>query len=440
MAGLFGGARMAPGLMQPTIGSQFLGVSPSDYNTLGASLKDALAYFSGRPEMANNLQPAMQQGQQAAQQEALAAQYPALVKAVQSGNTGALDSAMAGSPALALQLGPDLLSNAITAQQKASEPYTLTPGSSRFVGDKQIANVPVTPNPNQPFNRDGTPNKAFQEYEMAKMKAQQAPQWANVALARQKLQVENPFQGGQNSFGPGALAAAPLATQSTVKAMIEGRMAPPSSMALRTPYWQNMLALANSADPTFDQTEWGARANARKDFTGGGKSYQMLNSGNTVIQHLGRLNNQISDVAGTSVPVLNSVENFTAMHTGRPGVNAYNDTLGHLAEETTKFYRGTGGNEDDIKRTMENLSPNLSAAQKQSGVANTVHLIYGKLQPMVEQYNKTMGTNFPPSHFLSKEAVNTMKGMGYDPDTGEKVNGGGAHSGRPKTIKFGDLP
>lgn len=437
------------GYGQPTIGSSLLGTSPTDYNTLGASLKDAIAYFSGRPEQANSLMPAIQQGQEYAQQQQAASQIPLLLQAAQSGDKDALSKAL-GNPYLARMFGPSLITNAINQRQKAV--HTLAPSE---YGQYGIDPTSIPPGALIQTDANGgihviktgdmkSPGAIQQQIDLKNADPMLGIALGNLGVAKErlavdknKLQIENPFAGGQNTMGPDAFKNATPAVQSTVKAMIEGRMAPPSSMALAKPYWQNMLALANSVDPNFDQTAWHARNNARKDFTGGGKSYQMLNSGNTVIQHLGRLNNQIGDVASSALPMWNRVENFGANELGVPGVNAYNDTLGHLSEETTKFYRGTGGNEDDIKRTMKNLSPNLSAAQKQSGVANTVHLIYGKLQPMVEQYNKTMGTSFPPSHFLSKEAINTMRSMGYDPDTGEKTST--SSSGGGKVIKWEDM-
>ncbi len=258
----------------------------------------------------------------------------------------------------------------------------------------------------------------------AAQRASIAQQRAELGEKRSEFAASNPMlMGGQGGAQP--LTAYPAATQGMVKAMLEGRQAPPTSFALSKPYWQNMIALANSIDPNFDQTTWGARANARKDFMGGGKSYQTLNAGNTAIQHLGRLNDQIGDVSGVQVPLIgnmiNSAMNAGAKESGLPGVPAYNDTLGHLAEETTRFYRGAGGAEADVSRNMGNLSANLSSVQKGAGTANTVHLIYGKLAPMVEQYNKTMGTDFPTSHFLSKDAISTIRRMGYNPDTGEKT-------------------
>lgn len=267
-----------------------------------------------------------------------------------------------------------------------------------------------------------TPEALAQKKELERLS--QAPQWAALKEKQDEFKASNPMLAAGGSAGPAPLSSYPQATQAMVRAMIEGRQAPPTSFALSKPYWQNMIALANSVDPGFDQTQWTSRVAARKDMLGGGKSYQTLNAGNTAIQHLGHLNDQISSVSGVPIPVVGGLVNSALNHVEQPytgGLNTYNDTLGHLAEETTKFYRGTGGSEADIERNMGNLSANLSTTAKQKGVANTVSLIYGKLAPMVEQYNKSMNTNYPTSHFLSAKAVSTIKKMGFDPDTGEKV-------------------
>ena len=85
------------------------------------------------------------------------------------------------------QINPeDALKRMFPDQEK---PMVVAPGS--HVIDprtyKEVYSAPEKPNPNQPFNPDGTPNAAYQAYEQAKMKAQQAPAWANVDIARQKL-------------------------------------------------------------------------------------------------------------------------------------------------------------------------------------------------------------------------------------------------------------
>lgn len=68
------------------------------------------------------------------------------------------------------------------------KPIAVAPGSHMIDPRtyKEVFSVPEKNNPNQPFNVDGTPNAAYQAYKQAEMKAQQAPAWANVELARNK--------------------------------------------------------------------------------------------------------------------------------------------------------------------------------------------------------------------------------------------------------------
>lgn len=378
---------------------------------------------------------------------------PQAAPAVQPGSMAALLATH--NPGLIQQYAPTLMQHQWETQEKTKRPLTpdeikarnLRPGGSYEMdnfGNVSVVQAPDTKSPDAVAQdlsdykaRKGIDaNQPLTAYQKAELAGQASERGEKV----REFNLTNPMAA---SGGTLDLSKAPPATQATVKAMLEGRMAPPSSFALSKPYWQSMMALANSADPTFDQTAWGARASARKDFLGGGKSYQTLNSGNTAIQHLGHLHDQIGDVSGMQVPLvgnmLNAGANALSQSGGQPGVNAYNDTLGHLAEETTKFYRGTGGAETDVQRNMGNLDPSLSTAQKSAGVKNTVDLIYGKLQPMVEQYNKTMGTNYPPSHFLSQKSISTLKKMGFDPDTGDtlqaKPNAGGG-SASSQVIRY----
>lgn len=95
---------------------------------------------------------------------------------------------MGGGP-VQQSLGQSLLAeNMKNRAVKAPEPFTLSPGQERFdAAGNHLASVAQKPNPNQPFNADGTPNAAYQKYEADKAKAAQAPAWANVQIARDKL-------------------------------------------------------------------------------------------------------------------------------------------------------------------------------------------------------------------------------------------------------------
>lgn len=50
--------------------------------------------------------------------------------------------------------------------------------------------IPLQDDPNKAFHADGKANVPFQDYEKAKVSAQQAPQWANINLARQRLAMQ----------------------------------------------------------------------------------------------------------------------------------------------------------------------------------------------------------------------------------------------------------
>lgn len=67
-------------------------------------------------------------------------------------------------PELAQQYAPDIVKQSI----EADKPYDLAPGATRYRGATPIVTAPLKNNPNQPFNADGTPNKAYQAFEFAK--------------------------------------------------------------------------------------------------------------------------------------------------------------------------------------------------------------------------------------------------------------------------------
>lgn len=387
MAGLFGGARMAPGLMQPTIGSQFLGVSPSDYNTLGASLKDALAYFSGRPEMANNLQPAMQQGQQEAQQEALAAQYPALVKAVQGGDTAALDNAIAGSPALALQLGPSLLSNALTAKQKASEPYTLTPGSTRFVGDKQVASAPLTPNPNQPFNRDGTPNKAYQEYEKSLIKDRAAAGTSDMAgwTILNDPKTNTPYRYNVRTGAATTLNGQAYTPQGATHVQ-SGQTRSAQTAAVQRYMQENPGATAD--DIMQFAADFGATGKSVGNFSTG-KQGDLIRSFNVGISHLNTLGGLVGALGNGDVQAFNKLGNAYAQQTGNPAPTNFDAAKAIVGDEIIKAIVGGGGALAD-RENAQNQINRANSPQQLLGVIQTYkELMAGQLGGLKKQYSDT---------------------------------------------------
>lgn len=104
-----------------------------------------------------------------------------------------LPEALASSdnPELQQQYAPEMIKAQIAQQQKLAEPYDLAPGSTRYSGSSPIVTAPLRTNPNQPFNADGTPNKAFQAFEFAK--------------ARNAAEVRAEFRAPPKATAPGAI-------------------------------------------------------------------------------------------------------------------------------------------------------------------------------------------------------------------------------------------
>jgi hypothetical protein len=190
-----------------------------------------------------------------------------------------------------------------------------------------------------------------------------------------------------------------------VKALDEGRMQFPSSFALKTPYWQQMLSAVAQYDPNFDQVNYNARAKTRSDFTSG-KSAQQVNALNTVIGHLDSLSQAASALNNTRFQSFNTLANYVASETGDPRVNNFKVTREAVADELTRVWRQAGGSEKDIEARKEQLSASNSPAQLHEAIAQIGSLLESKLDSMKEQY--AQGTGTAPIEMVTPQARKTL--------------------------------
>jgi len=210
------------------------------------------------------------------------------------------------------------------------------------------------------------------------------------------------------------LAKLPPNIGSQVKALADGRMAFPGGMALKTPYWQQMLQAVSQYDPNFDAVNYNARAKTRSDFTSG-KNAQNIKSLNTAIGHLGTLDSQIGATASHGLTPLNYLQNAGAELTGSAGPTQFKQTATALASELTQVFRGSGGAEADVKRYLSELNPNASLEQKKAAINNIVDLLQSRLAAIGDQYNQGMGKTEDPLTLLNPKAQNVIKGLAASP-------------------------
>lgn len=250
--------------------------------------------------------------------------------------------------------------------------------------------------------------------------------------------------------GPAYLGTLDKPTAALVQALAEGRKAFPSGAALRNPYWQNMLTHVSNYDPGFDETTYTSRAATRRDFNIGtaGKNIRALN---TAIGHLGHLYEQAGDTASHGFKPLNVAENAARVNLlGDAGPTNYASTTSALAGELTAVYRGAGGAEADIKRYIDELSPNASEAQKRGTISNIANLLNSRLEALQDQYKKGMGVG-ANMQFLDPHAEQVLKSLqsGTPPTANPAApppsippvppGGGGGGGDKETTIGVGEL-
>jgi hypothetical protein len=274
---------------------------------------------------------------------------------------------------------------------------------------------------------------------------------ASIAEARARASIELATERAKQQMLSGAatlppqldrlvgddfLKALPPATSSTVRALVDGRMAFPAGAAMRSPYWQQMLANVAHADPAFDAVNFNARSKTRADFTSG-QSARNIRSLNTAIGHLGQLNDQIAGTASHGgfpfATTVNQVQNAFMRGEGKSGPTLFDQTSGALASELTQVFRGSGGAEADVKRYLSELSPSASMEQKQAAIKNIAGLLQSRLEAVGDQYKQGMGKTIDPVQLLNPHAQKSFSAI-----LGPDASGGG--DGGPTGSNGGSQP
>ena len=189
----------------------------------------------------------------------------------------------------------------------------------------------------------------------------------------------------------------PSSMAPTVKAMIEGRMSPPSTIAMKSPVTMALINAANAVDPTFDATTWAARSNMAKDLakstpaSAGGQ----IQFARTAINHL----TEVADAAkalgnyDTGIGPLNTAINTMRGLTSdqRAKIASLQDAAQHYGQEVTKFYAGSPGGEAERQRFLTALGEAKSPQELAAVIERERSLIPGRLSELENRINGTMG-------------------------------------------------
>jgi hypothetical protein len=171
-------------------------------------------------------------------------------------------------------------------------------------------------------------------------------------------------------------ALAPAQLRAGAQAMIEGR-ALPTSLSARGDARNQTVMLAHAIDPTFDESQIGARVAGNTAFYGGGKYSEIMRKANQAPLHLGELvSDKMPALPGTPIPALNAGINFVNTNLLGKGAEGNFEVNGHaVADELATMFKGAGISDTEIRSWEKNLSPNMSVEQ-QRGMAKTLVGLY----------------------------------------------------------------
>lgn len=180
------------------------------------------------------------------------------------------------------------------------------------------------------------------------------------------------------------------------QAIVEGRMALPSGFALRSPYWQGILEKVTAIDPKFDATRYGARQAAARTFASGPEA-KNVTALNTVIGHLGTLDEMATALGNNDLRAFNSVANRFSLETGDPKVVNFETAKNAVADETMRVFRQVGASDAEAKRWGETLNSSNSPAQLRGNIATLGKLLDSRVTAISQQYERTVNSQGNPA-------------------------------------------
>lgn len=179
----------------------------------------------------------------------------------------------------------------------------------------------------------------------------------------------------------------------TVQAMIEGRMPPPSTTAMRSPATMQLIDAANAIDPNFDATTWKSRSTFNQQFGSqtpssiGGQKVLM----GTALGHLGEVAEsaaKLGNTDGLGIAKAGHFANYFKNQTTSQAAiaNALEDKVAKFSGEVGKLYSGSqGGGVHEREDTRNRLGSNLTSAELASGLEASRDLILSKQKALEDQ-------------------------------------------------------
>lgn len=204
---------------------------------------------------------------------------------------------------------------------------------------------------------------------------------------------------------------------------------------------EQIAALVSAYDPSFDMTQYQARAAMRKSVTSGSYS-NALNASNLVIQHVDAMSEAFKKLNNTRFQWYNKTANAAADMTGdeeiQKALGSFNSAADAVANELAKVFKGVGATDmQSIQEWRHNLGSDVTPAKFNSAVETIIKdLLRSRIDTIKSQYTSAMGK---PSEFkfLTPHSKEILQKNGIDVSEFE-IDRPGTKAGAPAAAAADD--
>lgn len=216
-------------------------------------------------------------------------------------------------------------------------------------------------------------------------------------------------------------------SKALVQGVLDYQIDPSKSTSMRGNQRQQLISLASSIDPTYDQTQFAARNKYRQSVDSGDIGGN-IRAFNTATQHLGELNDSISGVPDNSVEPIEAGQRFAANTFGgnspeKMAMTREGTALAAVTGELSNIFKKTGGTDVEIGQFLKAYNPNSTREAKREYIKTGVNLMRGRMSALGSDYERVMGKPSSKS-FIYPETQSILDKLGGAPTEGANSNQG----------------
>ncbi len=192
------------------------------------------------------------------------------------------------------------------------------------------------------------------------------------------------------------LSTLPPGTASLIKKIANYEMDISKVTSLRGGEREQIAALVSAYDPSFDMTQYGARAAMKKSITSGGYS-QTLNASNLVLQHVDAMTDAFKELNNTRFEWYNAIANPSAKAAGdkkmQHALGKFDSDADAVASELAKVFKGVGATDvRSIEEWRRRLNSNTTPEEFKASVDTIIKdLLKSRIDTVKSQYQSAMG-------------------------------------------------